>query len=185
MCPHIASPILLVVGMQGSAKTTMCRLIRSLVDPSTIPLLGAVEQKDMMQVLHHHALPCLENVGHFSRKEADILCRAVTGDSIERRKLYTDKDSVIFAYRRPIIINGIDIPTDRPDVRDRSLIIRRSRVEGFRPDQDVRAAYEQDCPVILGALLDVLVDVLRALPFGSVGPGSFERMRLAEWTTSP
>jgi hypothetical protein len=114
MCPHIASPILLVVGMQGSAKTTMCRLIRSLVDPSTIPLLGAVEQKDMMQVLHHHALPCLENVGQFSRKEADILCRAVTGDSIERRKLYTNKDSVIFGYRRPIIINGTDIPPSVP-----------------------------------------------------------------------
>ncbi len=161
--PSIPTPILLHVGQQGSAKTTHCRRVRSLLDPSTVPTLGEIELRDLMQVFQHHAVPCFENVSYFSQRQADAFCRAVTGDGIERRKLYTDADSVIFSFRRAIMMNGIDIPSHRPDFLDRCVILHCKRIDRFRTLQSLDERFEQAKPRLLGAVLDLLVATLRLL----------------------
>ncbi len=121
--PASPVPILLFTGEQGSGKTTQCRRLRSLIDPSRIPVLEQPGNRDLLQIFHHHAVPCFENVSSFSLRQSDILCRAVTGTGVERRKLYSDLDEVIFEYRRPILMNGIGIPSVRPDFLDRCITI--------------------------------------------------------------
>jgi hypothetical protein len=161
--PTIPVPILILTGGQGSAKTTRSRRIRSLIDPSHVPVLGDIETRDMTQVFYHHAVPSFENIAYLSRPLADIFCRAVTGSGIERRKRYTDSEEVIFAFRRPIILNGIDIPSDRPDFRDRCLVLTFQRLKVFHSLTGLDARFEQAKPALFGALLDLLVKTLGLL----------------------
>lgn len=160
----IPNPILVFVGQQGSAKTTRTKRIRSLLDPSVTPVLGELEMSNLFLTFQHHAVPCFENVSQFNRRVADMFCRAVTGNGVERRKLYTDSDQVLFSFRRSIIINGIDTPSMRPDFLDRCLIVNCERMDKFQPLHELDRQFEESRPRILGAMLDVLVKTLRVLP---------------------
>ena len=160
----IPSPILVFTGQQGSAKTTRTRRIRSLLDPSVTPVLGDLEMSNLVLTFQHHAIPCFENVSQFDRRTTDMFCRAVTGNGVERRRLYTDSDQVLYSFRRSIIINGIDTPSMRPDFLDRCLIINCRRMDKFQPLHELDRQFEESRPRILGAMLDVLVQTLRVLP---------------------
>jgi hypothetical protein len=161
--PAIPTPMLIFTGQQGSAKTTRCRRLRSLIDPSLIPVLEDAGDRDLVQILYHHAVPCFENVSSFDRKRADIFCRAVTGSGVERRRLYTDMDEVIFDFRRPILMNGIDIPSTRPDFLDRCLILPCTRIAEFQSGVTLDAEFEQARPRLLGSILTLLVRTLNLL----------------------
>jgi len=172
--PLVPNPILLFVGQQGSAKTTRSRRLRSLLDPSVTPVLGDMEMSDLFLTFQHHAVPCFENVSRFSRREADMFCRAVTGNGVERRKLYTDSDQKLYSFRRPIIINGLDTPSIRPDFLDRCVIINCRRIQDFVPLQKLDQDFESARPRILGAMLDLLVEALKLL--GNTTPAKEFRM---------
>jgi len=160
MYPVVPNPMLLFVGQQGSAKTTRSRRLRSLLDPSVIPVQGEFERSTLFLTFQQHAVPCFENVSSFNRREADIFCRAVTGNGVERRKLYTDSDQVLYSFRRSIIINGMDTPSTRPDFLDRCLIIPCRRMEQFRTLQDLDQQFEAALPRLFGSMLDLLVQTL-------------------------
>jgi len=172
--PLVPCPILLFVGQQGSAKTTRSRRLRTLLDPSVTPVLGDMEMSDLFLTFQHHAVPCFENVSRFSRREADMFCRAVTGNGVERRKLYTDSDQKLYSFRRPIIINGLDTPSIRPDFLDRCVIINCRRIQDFVPLQKLDRDFEAARPRLLGAMLDLLVEALKLL--GSTTPAKEFRM---------
>lgn len=159
----IPNPILVFVGQQGSAKTTRSRRLKSLLDPSITPVLGDLEMSDLFLTFQHHAVPCFENVSSFRRREADMFCRAVTGNGVERRKLYSDSDQVLYTFRRPIIINGIDTPSTRPDFLDRCLIINCRRMEQFTTLLELDRLFEAARPRLFGAMLDLLVKTLAVL----------------------
>jgi hypothetical protein len=173
----IPSPILVFTGQQGSAKTTRTRRIRSLLDPSVTPVLGDLEMSNLVLTFQHHAVPCFENVSQFDRRTTDMFCRAVTGNGVERRRLYTDSDQVLYSFRRPIIINGIDTPSMRPDFLDRCLIVDCRRMGKFQPLHELDREFEESRPRILGAMLDVLVKTLRVLPSTSTA----EEFRMADF----
>lgn len=163
MYPAIPKPMLLIVGPQGSAKTTRSRRLRCLVDPSVTPVLGDLEMSNLFLTFWHHAVPCFENVSQFSRREADMFCRAVTGNGVERRKLFTDGDQVLYTFRRPILINGIDTPSTRPDFLDRCVIYNCRRMDQFVPLEELDRQFEVARPTLFGAMLDMLVKTLRVL----------------------
>ena len=163
MHPVIPSPALLLVGPQGSAKSTYSRYIRSLVDPSVTPLLGDSDIRLLNQIFQHHAVPCFENVADFIRAKADAICRAVTGVGSEQRALYTDSGSVIRSYQRPIIINGLSVPSSRPDFLERCLVLDCQRIESFKPISELNKHFQEAAPRILGGLLDLLVKTMSVL----------------------
>jgi hypothetical protein len=156
----VPNPILLFVGQQGSAKTTRSRRLRSLLDPSITAVLGDLEMTNLFLTFQQHAIPCFENVSKFSRSTADMFCRAVTGNGVERRKLYTNSDQVLYSFRRSSIINGIDTPSTRPDFLDRCLVINCRRMEKFTTLQELDEEFEQARPKLFGAILDLLVQTL-------------------------
>lgn len=161
--PNVQSPILQLIGPQGSAKTTSSRRLRSMIDPSVTAMLGETEADNLFQTFHHHAVPCFENVADFNRRTADMFCRAVTGTGIERRKLFTDQDQVLYEFRRPIIINSIGIPSLRPDFLDRSLVIHCKRMETFQLLEKLDEEFESIRPKLLGSLLTLLSKTLSLL----------------------
>jgi hypothetical protein len=97
---------------------------------------------------------------------SDSLCRAVTGDGDVRRKLYTDGDHAVFAFRRCICLTSIDLGAVRGDLAERMLPITLDII----PDEDrlteaeIWPAWEQAHGRILGAVLTLAAGIKAVLP---------------------
>jgi len=107
-------------------------------------------------------LLALDNLSDIRPWLSDALCRISTGGGLNKRKLYTDDDEVIFDVQRPVILNGIADLASRPDLADRALVLRLPRIDEHqrKPEAEFWAEFERDLPHILGAVFDVLSGVL-------------------------
>ena len=162
----IPRPILTLVGPHGSAKSTFSAFMRRLLDPSRVELLGRDARTDLPLVFDKHAVPVFDNTDGMTPQEADLFCQAVTGRGIARRKLYTDADEFILSFKRAIILNGLRLPTNRPDFLDRALILDVERLPPERRQvlEQVESAFMEARPRLLGALLTTLSQVLSVMP---------------------
>lgn len=158
------TPILIFVGQQGSAKTTATKRIKALIDPSSAPVLSAVVPSQLHHILSQHAVPALENVGLLTREIADLICAAVTGSTVQKRKLFTDFGQVFHHVLASIIINSTGLPSTRPDFLDRSIVIGLQRLTEFTALQDAEEKFEANKSLIFGAILECLAKVLEVLP---------------------
>jgi hypothetical protein len=176
--PHVGRPILSASGPMGSGKTTAGRSVKRLWDP-TAPETVRYDPRDFLQKAAHCYIPMLDNLSTLPDSAADTLCRLVTGEADSKRKLYTDDEDVIIELRRAVILNGINAPTDRGDVLDRSLVVELERIpdKKRRTEEELWAAFEGEHPRLLGAALDILA---RAIACKSSLKLS-RRPRLADW----
>lgn len=158
LIPDIPRPILAFHGDQGSAKSTMCKILAQIIDPSEVPLLKAKDEGELIQGLHHRFAAILDNVSHIPDWMSDLLCRAVTGEGFTKRQLYTDEDDILFAFRRLLMLNGIGVAISRADLLDRTLIIGIDRISNDKRknERDLWADFAQVRPIILGAVFDRL-----------------------------
>lgn len=165
--PSIPHPILLLTGEQGTGKSTASRILAGLVDPSTVPLRKPPRDLDSWTTaaLGSHVV-AVDNLSDLPIWLSDALCRASTGDGDVKRKLYSDADVFVFAFRRVVLLNGIDLGAVRDDLADRLVTVdlRRITEAQRRPDADLSARLEEALPVILAGLLDLAVRVLDVLP---------------------
>lgn len=125
----IPRPILMINGPQGAAKTTAALMLRLLIDPiSRHGLFLRRNETEIAQVLFHHAVPFFDNLTTIKKPIEDLMCLAVTGGGISKRKLYTDDDDLLMYFKRAIIMTGINVPTEAQDLLDRSLLIELERI---------------------------------------------------------
>ena len=160
-------PVLLVNGEQGSAKSTLCSLIRSLIDPNSAPLRALPrEDRDLFIAANNGHILAFDNVSGMQAWISDTLCRLSTGGGFAVRKLYSDADEELFDASRPTILNGIDSVITRPDLADRALFLTLDPIADAerKPERDLIAAFDRERPLIIGALLDGVVRGLRELP---------------------
>jgi Bifunctional DNA primase/polymerase, N-terminal len=157
-------PVLILEGEAGSAKSTVSKLIRMLVDPST-PVLRAPprEERDLVIGAHNNWLLAFDNLSPLPASLSDALCRLATGGGFATRELYRDLDEVIFDATRPVILNGIDDPASRADLSDRGSVVSLKPIpdESRRPEAELLRSFDRDRPLILGALLDAVSRALR------------------------
>ena len=97
-----------------------------------------------------------ENASYVTNDMSDLLCTMATGGAFSTRKLYTDDEQVIMAYKRPVAINGIGNYATRPDLLERSIFLNLSAIpEGKRKtERELKAALAKLMPKFLGYLLD-------------------------------
>ncbi|MEX0426892.1 hypothetical protein AB3X52_04600 [Nocardioides sp. DS6] len=177
ICPDIPHPVLALFGEQGTGKSSACRRLVSLVDPSPVPLRKPPkEPESWVTAALGSWVVGLDNLSAVPDWLSDSLCRAVTGDGDVRRQLYTDDGLAVFAFRRAVILNGIDVGALRGDLADRTLTVNLDVIpERDRlPESELDEAWELAYPLILGALLDQCCAVLLRLP--SVRLGTSPRM---------
>ncbi|MBK9387335.1 MAG: hypothetical protein IPN34_21175 [Planctomycetes bacterium] len=158
---------LLLCGEQGTAKSSRTRMLRRIVDPCFTELLSVPSDvAELAQSALHGWLVGLDNLSKLPAGISDAICRIVTGDGFEKRKLFTDEDDVLWSFRRVVIMNGIGAFATRPDLLDRSIKIELEPFgDGQRvPEEIVFERFEEDRPRILGAAFDVLARVLALLP---------------------
>ena len=117
-------PLLVLQGEQGSAKSTMVRVLRSVVDPAAEPLRSPPrDERDLAIAASGNWTLALDNLSGVRPWLSDALCRVATGGGFATRELYSDDREVLFSQKRPVILNGIDSLAVVGDLRDRSLVI--------------------------------------------------------------
>lgn len=165
--PELPHPILGLRGEQGSGKSKCAQLVIGLVDPSGAPKRTA--PRDLRawstQAFNSWAL-CLDNVSTISDWLSDALCRAVTGDGVVDRALYSDDDVVVLEFRRVVALTTIDAGALAGDLAERLVTLELHTIpdQKRREEADLDSAYRDAHPAILASLLDLLADVLAVLP---------------------
>lgn len=165
--PTIARPILLFSGGQGDGKSTAARIATSFVDPSPAPLRTQPRDPDQWAVMAAASYAIvIDNVSWIPDWLSDSLCRAVTGDGWVKRRLYTDSELSVLAFRRVIALTSIDPGNLRGDLGDRLLLVDLEPIDEMRrrTETELIGAATEHGPLIFGAILDLLCSVLRELP---------------------
>jgi hypothetical protein len=110
-------PILVLQGEQGSAKSTMGKLLRRLLDPVVAPVRTPPRSdRDLLIAAVNSWVIAYDNLSGIQHWLSDALCRLATGGGFSTRELYTDSDEVIFDAMRPVILNGIDHDRQRREL---------------------------------------------------------------------
>jgi len=175
---HVGRPIFNASGAMGSGKTTIGRVAKRTWDPSA-PETVRFDPRDFLQKAMHAYIVMLDNQNTIPEWAADTLCRLVTGEADSKRRLYTDDEDVIIELRRPAILNGINVPTERGDVLDRSLVVELERIPDAerKTEEQLWERFEEEHAKLLGALFDVLSRAIALKPSIKLS----RRPRLADW----
>jgi hypothetical protein len=175
---HVGRPIFNASGAMGSGKTTIQRLIKRLLDP-TAPETVRFDPRDFLQKAMHAYIVMADNQNTIPEWASDTLCRLVTGEADSKRRLYTDDEDFIIELRRAALLNGINLPTDRGDVLDRSLVVELERIpDGDRKtEEQIWELFAREHPALLGALFDTLAKAIALKPSVKLS----RRPRLADW----
>jgi hypothetical protein len=159
-------PILVLLGEQGTAKSSFIKVLRRLVDPSEIPFSKAPrEDRDVMVAATNTYLTAFDNLSSIPVWLSDLLCMISTGAASRERAMYTNDGEALFKAKRPIILDGIAL-TLRGDLADRSIIIELATIDpaNRKPEGEFTKAIEELVPGIFGAILSILVSILIRLP---------------------
>ncbi|WP_433626070.1 ATP-binding protein [Nocardia sp. CA-120079] len=167
VCPDVPHPILSLFAEQGSGKSSGTKVLVALVDPSPVPLRKPPRDPEgWVTAAAGSWVVALDNLSELSPWLSDSMCRAVTGDGDVRRALYTDGELAVFAFRRCLLVNGIDLGAMRGDYAERSLVASLERITPGRrrTESELGKLWTEEYPRILGALLDLAAGVKAALP---------------------
>lgn len=157
-------PVLVIHGEQGSAKSTLSKMLRELIDPNAAPLRSEQrDERDLMLAATNSWVVALDNMSRLPTWLSDALCRLATGGGFATRTLYENDEETLFTATRPIIINGIEELATRSDLLDRSVIVNLPAIppEKRKTESEFRREFEFVRPFILGSVLDGVSQALR------------------------
>ncbi|MHC5902872.1 ATP-binding protein [Streptomyces sp. S6] len=175
--PDIPHPAMVCKGEQGTGKSKAAQMFINLIDPS--PAAKRSQPRDgkewSRQAFSSWAL-CLDNVSTIPPWLSDTLCKAVTGDGVVERALFTDDDVVVLTFRRVLAMTTIEAGTLAGDLAERVLMLDLQLIDSVRrrSEEELDATFDVVRPAVLGALFDVLACVLAVLP--SIKLDSMPRM---------
>jgi hypothetical protein len=165
--PRGPYPVLILTGEHGSAKSSLARLVRALVDPNTASLRSPPrDEHDLVIAAKNGHVIAIDNVSSLPPWLSDALCRLATGGGFSTRKLYSDDEEMLFCAQRPSILNGIEDFVTRPDLADRTILLHLEAISETKRQEeaDFWADFEVVGPTLLGVLCDGLTRGLAALP---------------------
>jgi len=165
LTPDLPCPVLALTGEQGTGKTTATKRAAALVDPTHPQVRRSPKDGEAwVSAATGSRVVALDNVSAIPEWFSDALCRAVTGDGDVRRRLYSDGDYHVIAFRRAVVVNGIELGAVRDDLAERLLTVQLDRItEDLRGrESDLEQRWQHAHPRLLGAVLDLAVQVLAA-----------------------
>jgi hypothetical protein len=163
----IPMPIMAIHGHSGASKSTTSSMIKRIIDPS-----GRQNEDNLKSFPHGEDnfvtslagsyFSAYENISHIDVAISNMLCRAITGGSFEKRSQYTNGDVYTISVKRKILINGIDFTISQSDLADRSIIYEMERIpeEQRKTDKFVEDTFRKLLPNLLGQIFLILQKVL-------------------------
>ena len=153
--PGLPCPILAPNGEQGSAKSTLCRILKMIIDPNKSELKRPPRSsEDLMVMARNSYLLVFDNMSSIRDWLSDDLCSIVTGIGYSTRLFYTTFEEAIFEAQRPVVINGIEEIGTRPDLLDRIIAITLPTIDddAWQTEDNFWPRFEAASPKIMGAL---------------------------------
>ena len=157
--PNSNYPVLVLAGEQGSGKTSLVRILGSLIDPRSPQLRTTPkDERDLIVAARHAHFIAFDNISGLRDDLSDAICRLSTGGGHGERELYTNREESTFEGRRPVCLNGIEDVATRPDLVDRALMLLLEAIgpDHRRDEKDIDKEFAAAAPEIFGALLDGL-----------------------------
>jgi len=167
LIPDLPHPIALLSGEQGTGKSTAAKMLVDLLDPCAAALRSSPRDEETWGVSAAASyVVAIDNISTIPAWLSDAWCRAVTGDGMVRRRLYTDSDVSVLSLQRVLILTSIDAGAMRGDLAERLLTVELERIDPKqrRTERGLREAWLAAHPRLFGALLDLLAQVLVELP---------------------
>lgn len=179
-------PILWLTGTQGSGKTTRAKMLLDLVDPaaslSSEP--GKNHNDDIVAALGRF-IPSYDNVSKVSQATSDMFCRLVTGANVDKRALYSNDEMRARFLKRAALATSLELPYGlQSDAIERTLHLDFPPMDRSerRAASDIEAEFEAVRPLILGAIFDDVVGVMRRMAEVRSAGASFQLERLADYS---
>lgn len=157
--PDIQTPILVLLGEQGSGKSYLSKIIKRIVDPSLIEKqFGIKSVQDLAIVMEHSYLTVLDNLSSISNDISDALCQTVTSGQFTTRKLYSNNELVVLNLDGKVIVNGISIINTKPDLLERSIVIELKKLDEktMKSESTLNKLFESFLPFILHEIFEIL-----------------------------
>lgn len=164
MRPTGPYPILVVNGEQGSAKSTLFRILRLLIDPNKAAIRRPPrDERDLMIAASNSWLVPYDNLSGIPPWLSDAICVLATGGGFSTRELYSDDEEKLFDAQRPVAVNGIDDLATRPDMLDRAICLSLPTIaeDHRRDEKQLYTDFEKARPFILGGLLTAVSAAIR------------------------
>lgn len=171
LMPDGPYPILVLTGEQGSAKSTVAKTLRSLIDPSSIPLRSLPrEERDLAISANNAWILAFDNISYITGWLSDALCRLSTGGGFATRELRTDAEEMLFDSKRPSIINGIGDIATRSDLLNRSIFLSLPTIpdDSRRTEAEISREFELIRPKILASILDAISTALDNIDYVTI-----------------
>lgn len=156
---------LYVNGTAGAAKTSACKVIVYIIDPSTPETrTPPKEVRDLFIAGGKRHIISFDNISGLDGDLQDACSSIITGGGFARKENYSDLDETIFESCNPLIFNGIEFRR-KPDFADRCIDLSLDKIEpeSRLTEFDLWAAVDAARPRILGGLLTLLSGALREL----------------------
>lgn len=189
-CFHPTGPycLLQVVGEQGSAKTSLMRLIHDIVDPNiAIGITLPKDVKDCLVAAQLRRVVSFDNVSELKRDFSNVLCMLVTGASLANRKLFTDDELSVLRAKRPILVTAIRNVVTASDLLDRTLSLSLPTISPENRMSEFAIAQELRRDGVRGRILGFILDGVVAALAGHASIKRDDMPRMADvfsWATA-
>ncbi len=146
------------------------------------------DEKDRRVNIYNNHVSYFDNESALDNYEMDELCTWVTGYSGTVRVLHTTDESRTYSGKRPIGLNGINIPVVNSDILSRAFVVEMQKVDDgsdglnesrLIPENEIIDHIRYIMPEILGHIFDTLVKALRK--YGEVRKEIKPNHRLADF----
>jgi DNA primase catalytic core len=120
--PSLQTPILLLEGAQGAAKSTSTRRLLSLLDPVPRGDSGLKsppkDNSELIISLGASRVVAIDNLSYLGEMQ-NTLCQAATGGEAEGRKLYSNDEVFTINLKSAVILTGLDLGVLHGDLASR------------------------------------------------------------------
>lgn len=165
--PDVPIVVVIAQGAHGAAKTTFLKVIKRIIDPSKVEVIGGVKDlSEYAQIAFQNRVFFFDNLSYLPDWLSDAFCRTVSGDGWLKRTLHSDEDTTVFHFRRLIGFSGINLVAGKADILDRSMIYSLERIaDDERMEERLFWPELEKCqPEIFGSLLDMLAKAMDIMP---------------------
>ncbi|MCK1337675.1 PriCT-2 domain-containing protein [Bradyrhizobium sp. 38] len=179
-------PILTIDGGAGTAKSTTCDLIRSVIDPSFAPSRSMPSSElDLFVAAQSAYVQLYDNLSRIPPWFSDALCRLATGGGLSKRELFTDAEEFLMKARNPIMLNGLHSDMlRRNDLLDRALMVSLRKITTKKTEAMVKREFNDALPVVLSGLFNMVAHGLRKLPLVAETGAATRLADFERWLTA-
>lgn len=156
----VSRPILTLLGQPGSGKSTLFRLIYTLLYGRHKSLNAISNSDDFDFLVSVDPVVVFDNVDTWAQWLPDRLALSASSSDLIKRKLYTDSDTVVLKRQAIVGLTAHDPRFGRTDVIDRMIILNFQRRNAFTPESQILERVYKQRSALWGSIVQDVQKIL-------------------------